>query len=453
MKNKIIIEKARKSDYNTILKIMEPWNMHHVPSPEMEEIDISCFFVARIGRKIVGASGYRVLSQTLGKTTLLGVLPEYGHEGIGRMLQDARLKAMFRLGVKKVITNADRPETIKWYKKHFGYHEVGTLKKVSSFGDDKISHWTTLEMDLTAYMKKQEHKLLEQEYIKRNEPHPLAPYPPLVINVCLTGMLPTKDNTMFVPVTPEEIAENAVKVFDAGARIVHLHARDSDGNPTWKAKIYEKILTLIRKERPELICCVSTSGRDWPEFEKRAEVLYLKGKSKPDMASLTLGSLNFLTGASINSIDMVERLASIMNKNDIKPELEVFDTGMISLAKYLERKEIIKGKKYFNLLLGNMNCIPATISNLNALIHELPENSFWAAAGIGMFQLPMNVCAIVAGGGVRDGIEDHIFYNYYNKKLASNVDLVKRVIRIADELERTVASPLEASQLIGLDVE
>ncbi|MBN2215513.1 MAG: GNAT family N-acetyltransferase [Bacteroidales bacterium] len=453
MKSKIIIEKARKSDYNAILKVMEPWNMHHIPSPEMEEIDLNCFFVARIGRKIVGASGYRILSQTLGKTTLLGVLPEYGQEGIGRMLQDARLRTMFRLGVKKVITNADRPQTIKWYKKHFGYREVGTLKKVSSFGDDNISHWTTLEMDLTAYMKKQERKLLEQEYIKKNEPHPLAPYPPLVINVCLTGMVPNKDSTIFVPVTPEEIAEDAIKVFDAGARIVHLHARDSDGNPTWKAKTYEKILDLIRMERPELICCVSTSGRDWPEFEKRAEVLHIKGKSKPDMASLTLGSLNFISGASVNSIEMVEKLALTMKKNKIKPELEVFDTGMISLAKYLERKDVITGPKYFNLLLGNINNIPATIGHLHSLVNDLPENSFWAAAGLGMFQLPMNICAIVAGGGVRVGLEDNILYDHTSKKLASNTELVKRIVRISGELERSVASPLEARQLIGLEVE
>ena len=453
MRKKVVIEKASKSDYDAILKIMEPWNMHRVPSPEMEEIDITCFFVARIGRKMVGASGYRVLSQTLGKTTLLAVLPEYGQEGIGRMLQDARLKAMFRLGIKKVITNADRPETIKWYKKHFGYYEVGTLKKVSSFGDDKITHWTTLEMDLTAYMKKQEHKQIEREYIRKNEPHPLAPYPPLVINVCLTGMVPKKDNTMFVPVTPEEIAEDAVNVFDAGARIVHLHARDDDGNPTWRAKIYERIISLIKKERPELICCVSTSGRDWPEFKKRAEVLNLKGKSKPDMASLTLGSLNFITGASVNSIDMVEKLASAMKKNKIKPELEVFDTGMISLAKYLERKDIIQGIKYFNLLLGNINSIPATIGHLKALVDDLPDNSFWAAAGIGMFQLPMNVCAIAAGGGVRVGIEDNIFYSYAHKRLASNEELVKRVVRISNEMERPIASPREARELVGLDTE
>ncbi len=147
----MIIRKAVEEDRADILGIMKHWNMHHVPSEEMPELDISCFFVALIDDQMVGASGYKVLSETQGKTTLLGVEPGHNGQGIGYELQNARLKAMFDLGLETVITNADRPETIRWYKKHFGYSEIGKIKKVHSFGNDDISEWTTLQMDLKKY--------------------------------------------------------------------------------------------------------------------------------------------------------------------------------------------------------------------------------------------------------------------------------------------------------------
>ncbi len=445
-----MIERASLKDYDDILEVMRPWNMHHVPSPEMEELDLSCFFVARIGDSIVGASGYKVLSQTIGKTTLLGVIPEYARYGIGIELQHARIEAMYHVGVKRIITNADRPKTIKWYKKHFGYKEVGTLKKVCSFGDPDIDHWTTIEMDVEAYMKSIDRDTAVRQFIQRNEPHPLAPYPPLVINMCLTGMVSTKKQNRHIPITTDEIIEEAVKVYDAGARIVHIHARDKNGKPTWKASIYEKLLQGIRKERPDLICCVSTSGRHWSEFEKRSEVLELTGDAKPDMASLTLGSLNFPDGPSVNSNDTIERLAAKMRDKGIIPELEVFDPGMISMAKFLERKGIIEGHKYFNLILGNLGTIPATIGNLHTMVGALPENSFWTATGIGIFQLPMNMAAIIAGGGVRVGLEDSIYYDIAQHRLTSNEKLLGRIVRIGKELQRRVATPQETRRMIGL---
>jgi len=291
----------------------------------------------------------------------------------------------------------------------------------------------------------------KKEYFDKNMPHPLGAYSPLIINVCLTGMIPTKDMTEFVPVTPVEIAEDAIQCCDAGASIVHLHARDDDGKPTWKGEIYEEMINLIRKERPELICCASTSGRTWGEFEKRSEVLRLTGSAKPDMGSLTLGSLNFPTGPSINSIEMVTKLAITMMDNGIMPELEVFDAGMINLGKILEAKGIIQGKKYWNLLFGSMNSTPADTKSINYLVSLLPENSIWSAAGIGQFQLPMNAASIIMGGNVRVGLEDNIYYDPEKKKLATNLELVKRLRRIADEIYRPVATPAEARKIIGLN--
>ena len=446
-----VVERAGPGDGKAILEVMRPWNMHHVPSSEMEELDLSCFFVARLEGHVVGASGYKLLSQTLAKTTLLAVLPDHSGKGIGKALQDARLDAMAALGVTRVTTNADRPATIDWYKNHYGYREVGTLAKLHSFGDSAIDHWTTLQLDLSEYVRRRDSQDRERDYVSRNEPHPLAPYPPLVVNVCLTGMVPSKGQTTLVPVTVEEIIEDAARVRDAGAQIVHIHARETDGRPTWKASVFERILTGIRRERPDLVCCVTTSGRHWTDLERRSEVLFLTGPAKPDLASLTLGSMNFMTGPSVNSMETIQRLAEIMSENGIRPELEVFDVGMIGVAKYLERKGVLAGRKYFNLLLGNLGTLPATIGNLWAMVQALPQDSVWSAAGLGVFQLPMNVAAVVAGGGVRLGIEDNVFYDFQRTRRASNEDLVRRVVRIAEECQRPLATPHQVRQMLGLN--
>ena len=446
-----IIETANHNDFKQIIEVLKPWNMHHIPSAEMEMIDFNTFFIAKMNNKIVGVSGYKILSKDKAKTTLLAVYPEFQGSGIGKALQDIRLETMYKAGIKKVITNADRPDIILWYKKHYGYREIGKLKKVASFGLDESEHWTTLEMDLEAYFSQKKSKdAKKQQYILNNDPHPLSPYPPLIINACLTGMIPTKISTKYVPISVNEIVKDAVSVYDAGARIVHLHARDAEGKPAYEARYYEDMITAIRRERPELVCCVSTSGRDFQQIEKRSEVLYLTGDAKPDMASLTLGSLNFSTGPSINSLEIIQQLAMVMKEQGIKPEMEVFDLGMVNVAKYLERHEIIHGTKYFNILLGNINTAPATIGGLANISNALPDDSLWAAAGLGHFQLPMNTTSIAAGGHVRVGIEDSIYYDYGQNRLATNTDLVKRIVRIAKELQREIATGDETRSMLNI---
>lgn len=237
---------------------------------------------------------------------------------------------------------------------------------------------------------------------------------------------------------------------DAGAGIVHLHARDSEGRHTSDAGFYETIVTGIRKARPKLICCVTTSGRKGQSFEARSEVLHLTGDAKPDMASLTLGSLNFLSGPSINSLETIQRLAVLMQEKGIKPELEVFDSGMINVAKYLEHHHIIRGKKYFNILLGNLNTASATLGELAHLYAALPEDSVWAAAGLGSFQLPMNMAAVIAGGHVRVGIEDNIYYDAHRTALAANEQLVTRIVKLAGEIGREIATPSVARTMLDL---
>ena len=148
---RIQIEPAKEEDVPEIVRIMESANMHKVPSPEMPELDWKCFFVAIMDGEIVGAAGYKILSATDAKTTLMAVLPEYRRFGIGRSLQERRMSALKQKGIQRLVTNADIPETIAWYKKYFGYKEIGKLKKLHEFGRTDIDEWTTLQIDLTAW--------------------------------------------------------------------------------------------------------------------------------------------------------------------------------------------------------------------------------------------------------------------------------------------------------------
>ncbi len=151
------IEPAAPADWPDILAVLETANMHHIPSPEVPEFDLACAFVARLGNggdgRIVGVAGYKVLSATTAKTTLLAVLPEARRCGVGRLLQERRMDALCALGVRTLTTNSDRPETIAWYEKYFGYVRVGALQKLHPFGAADIDHWTTLETDLTRWRK------------------------------------------------------------------------------------------------------------------------------------------------------------------------------------------------------------------------------------------------------------------------------------------------------------
>ena len=273
----------------------------------------------------------------------------------------------------------------------------------------------------------------------------------LIVNFTPTGMIPTKEMTPHVPVAVEEIVEDIHRAVDIGITMVHLHARDAaTGKSTYKAEVYGQIIAGIRSFCEDLVVCVSLSGRSITEFEKRAEALQLEGALKPDMGSLTLSSLNFNREASVNSPDMIQRLAGEMKSRGIVPELEAFDAGMINYAKYLESKGLLEPPHYFNLLLGNIACAQADLLHVGIMIRDLPGNSFWALAGIGDYQLMMNSVAIVSGGGVRVGLEDNIWYDKARTKLATNSELLVRIHRLAEASERKVMSPSDFRKLLNL---
>lgn len=268
----------------------------------------------------------------------------------------------------------------------------------------------------------------------------------LIIKLAPTGMIPTKDQTKNIPITPEEIAEDTFKAYRLGASVVHIHARDELGRPTYKKKFFAEIIRKIRCECPDIIICATTSGRVTPQVEHRSEVLDLV----PEMASLTIGSFNFLHYPSVNSFQTIRELAAIMNEKGIVPELEIFESGFINTAKYLVKKGELTGPLHFNLLLGSLGSIPAELKDLVYLVDSLPPSSTWSATGIGRFQTRINAAAILMGGHVRVGIEDSIYYNYPKKELATNEALVRRIVRLARELGRDIATPDEAREILGI---
>ena len=279
--------------------------------------------------------------------------------------------------------------------------------------------------------------------------YPIDPYPPVIINAAITGMVPVKSETPYVPIAEDEIVRDAVACCEAGAAIIHLHVRDEEGNPCYKAEKYGRIIRRIR-DACDVVLSVSTSARVFKEFEKRSEVLLLDGPEKPEMASLTTGSFNFPKQASVNPPDMIFRLAEMMILRGIKPEIEVFDSGMLNYAKYLDNKLHLPRPFYFNLLFGALGGIPGRPDDIAYITRSLPEDSIWSAAGIGIFQLPVNVMALVAGGSIRVGLEDNIYYDYAKKELTTNRQLVERIAHITRELRRDIATPDETRRMLNI---
>lgn len=263
---------------------------------------------------------------------------------------------------------------------------------------------------------------------------------PLIINACLTGNVPNKADNPHLPVSADEIIEDAAAVIEAGARVLHIHARDEHGMPTWKPEVFARIFTGIRRHYPDVVITATTSGRVFAGFEQRAAVLELDGAAKPDMASLTLGSLNFPDAASTNSPEMIQRLAARMRERGIAAELEVFEPGMLNYALYLARKELIATPCYVNLILGSLGTSPARTLDLCNLARDVPRAWVWSAAGIGRYQLATCAAAVVMGGHVRIGLEDNLYYDAARTTPASNAALVERMVRLAAEMGRGVAS-------------
>lgn len=258
-----------------------------------------------------------------------------------------------------------------------------------------------------------------------------------------TGMVPTREMTPHVPLTPAEIAADVAAAASIGITSVHIHARGGDGDPTWERSVYERIVGAVREAAPDVVINVSTSGRTWSEVERRADCLALEGDLKPDLASLTLSSLNFLTQASVNSPDTIHALATIMLDRGIVPELELFDFGMVNYVGVLQRKGLLPGPVVANLFFGNVAGMQATLGEIGLAVDRLPPGTIWSGAGLGDFGLPVQSHSIAAGGGVRVGLEDGIWFDRGRTRLATNPMLVERVHELLALHGRSMMTPDE----------
>lgn len=266
----------------------------------------------------------------------------------------------------------------------------------------------------------------------------------LIITVAPTGNVPTKEMNPSLPVTPEEILETAVRCRLAGASLIHVHARDRAGKPTLDPMVFARIHRLIG-DSSDLVVQVSTGGRAGMDSKDRAAAIQLL---RPEMGSLTTGSVNLPDRVYANPAEVVEFLAETMLETGTKPEMEVFEAGMIANAQVLVDRGLAAQPLHFGFVLGGRGSLRATPKNLLFLSESIPHASTWTVAGLGRWQLPMAVLAIVMGGHVRVGLEDNLYYR--KGELATNERLVSRVARIATEIGRPVATPAEARQILGL---
>lgn len=266
----------------------------------------------------------------------------------------------------------------------------------------------------------------------------------LIITAALTGAEVTKELQPNLPVSPDEIAEAAYECYKAGASIVHVHARDEEGNPTQAYEVYKEI-----KEKIETKCNIivqpSTGGAVWHSADERLQPVELA----PEMATLSCGTCNFGPDVFMNSQEYMEKFANRMKELGVKPEIEVFERGMINNALRLAKKGFIDAPLHFDFVLGVPGACPGTPEDLMHMVRSIPEGSTWTVAGIGRSETPLAVMAIILGGNVRVGFEDNI---YYSKGVLakSNAELVERVVRISKEIGREVATPDEAREILGI---
>lgn len=275
---------------------------------------------------------------------------------------------------------------------------------------------------------------------------------PLIINLACTGVIPSRKVSPHVPLTHHEIIADVARSLELGVQMVHLHARDNDAIQTADPEPYGRLIEAIRQlpGGREAVLCVTTSGRLANDFASRARVLDLDGDARPDMASLTLSSLNFAQSASINAPETIRQLAAKMQEKGIRPELEVFDLGMANLVRALHDQGLLSAPLYVNVLLGNIAGAQADPLHLAAILAALPHGCIVSLAGIGRFQLTANGMGILFADGVRTGLEDNLWLDTSRTRLASNTEMVQRVLRLADEFERPLASRAQTRQRLGL---
>jgi len=267
----------------------------------------------------------------------------------------------------------------------------------------------------------------------------------LIITIAPTGNVPTKALNPDTPETVDEIVEDIIRCRKLGAAVAHIHVRDEEGNPTCDRELFKQVLDKLAEKKCDIITQVSTGARgggntaDW-----RGQMLDLNA----EMASLSTGSSNFPNIVNANPFDLIRGLAEKMYTNDVKPEIEAFDLGMIDNAKVLMKEGVLKSPLHFNLVMNVKGSAAGTPKNLLHMVECLPAGSTYNVSGIGPSQVTMLTMAILLGGHTRTGLEDTLLYK--KGVVATNPMLVERIVEIAKQLGREIATPEEARVILGI---
>jgi uncharacterized protein (DUF849 family) len=279
---------------------------------------------------------------------------------------------------------------------------------------------------------------------------------PVIVTAALTGVLATRAQCPAIPYTPQEIAEEARRAADAGAAIVHIHARTPDGGPEWGVDTFAEIMAEVGA-RTDVIVNFSTGAIGVPVEDRIAHIRDLK----PDIGALNMGSMNYAIYSEkkkaflhdhvfANPFRDIRFFLETMNEAGVRPELECFDTGHIANAAPLIDMGVLRPPYQFSLVMGVLGGIPGTTRHLTNQVETLPEGAQWQVIGIGLGQWPLVAAAIAMGGNVRVGLEDN-FYLEEGRMAGSNGELVEKAVRLARDLGRDVASIAEARRILCLE--
>ena len=278
----------------------------------------------------------------------------------------------------------------------------------------------------------------------------------LILSAALTGAATNRSHCPHIPYTPVELGEEAKRAVDAGASIVHIHAREDDGTPSWRTAVFEQIQEEVRKRCPNVIINYST-GAIGLSIEERVAHLPL---TKPDMAAFNMGSMNYAiyskkakqfywNGVFENSFDMMQHVVKTMGENGICPEMECFDTGHIRNAEPLRDMGLIPDNACYSLVMGVLGGIAATTPNLMHQISQVPEGAFWQVIAISRKQWQMAAVACTMGGNFRVGLEDN-FYLPNNEMAKSNGECVEWGVKLARMMGREVATIEETRTMLNI---
>lgn len=267
-----------------------------------------------------------------------------------------------------------------------------------------------------------------------------------IITVAPTGEGPKKKDNPAVPTTPQEIADDVYNCYQAGAAIAHLHMRDENENPSMSLENFRETVRLIRN-KCDIVINLTTSGDITAPDDVRLQ--HLK-ELKPEMASYDCGSMNWANETLfINHPKFLEALGTTLIEYNIKPEVEIFDAGMISNSLYYIKNGFLKEPVHYQFVLGVPGGLPASIENLLFLLKQIPPNSTWSAFGVGRHHIEIMAASLLLGGHIRIGFEDNVYYDR-GVLAKSNAQLVERGVRIIKEFNREVATPDEARRILGL---